>query len=109
MGLAVVWGNSKSATLPTPVSSGLFSCSDVFDFLSLSGEKRPAFLMTAHPVLPRLALAELYLTLATIFSRFDFQLYETGIENIQLGSDGYMPSMKSPYGVGVLVKRVERG
>ena len=65
--------------------------------------------MTAHPVLSRLALAELYLTLAAVFSRFDFQLYETGIENIQLGSDGYMPIMKSAHGVRVLVKRVERG
>ena len=53
-----------------------------------------------------LAYAELYLTIATVFSRFDFQLYDTGIENIQLGSDGYMPIMKSPHGVRVTAKKV---
>ena len=52
------------------------------------------------------AFAELYLTIATIFSRFDFQLYDTGIENIQLGSDGYMPIMKSPGGVRVTAKKI---
>ena len=79
-------------------------------FFSLSlGRETAGFLMIAHPVLSRLALAELYLTLATVFSRFDFQLYETGIENIQLESDGFMPIMKSPHGVRVLVRRVERG
>ena len=53
-----------------------------------------------------LAIAELYLTIATIFSRFDFQLYDTGIENIQLGSDGYMPIMKRSGGVRVTVKKI---
>ncbi|KAL8637095.1 MAG: hypothetical protein Q9228_005597 [Teloschistes exilis] len=51
------------------------------------------------------AYAELYLTVAVLFSRFDIQLYDTPIENIQLGSDGYMPIMKRTGGVRVLVKR----
>ncbi|KAL8696123.1 MAG: hypothetical protein Q9224_002960, partial [Gallowayella concinna] len=54
-----------------------------------------------------LAYAELYLTIATLFSRFNFQLYDTSVENIQLGSDGYMPVMKKPHGVRVTVKKVK--
>ena len=52
------------------------------------------------------AFAELYLTIATVFSRYDFKLYDTGIENIQLGSDGYMPIMKSRGGVRVTAKKI---
>ena len=52
------------------------------------------------------AYAELYLTIATIFSRFDFQLYDTRVENIQLGSDGYMPIMKREGGVRVTATKI---
>lgn len=47
----------------------------------------------------------MYVAIAIIFSRFDFQLYDTPIENVQLGADGYMPIMKREGGVRVLVKR----
>ncbi|KAI9718808.1 MAG: hypothetical protein M1828_006570 [Chrysothrix sp. TS-e1954] len=52
-----------------------------------------------------LAYAEMYLTIAILFSRFDFQLHETSIEDVQLKSDGYMPIMKGSNGVRVLVKK----
>lgn len=52
-----------------------------------------------------LAYVELYLTVAVLFSRFHFRLHETPIENVLLGSDGYMPIMKRSGGVRVVVKK----
>ena len=52
-----------------------------------------------------LAWAELYLTVSTLFSRFDFQLHETTIEDVQLGSDTFVATMKSPNNVRVIAEK----
>lgn len=54
-----------------------------------------------------LAWAELYLTIATIFTRFDFELFETTIEDIELGSDILAPGTKSRNNVRVTVRKTK--
>jgi len=41
-----------------------------------------------------LAYAEMYLALATVFSRFDFELHETDVTDVQLAHDFYLPAPK---------------
>lgn len=41
-----------------------------------------------------LAHSEIFLTIATLFRRFEFQLYETDISDLELKHDLFMPSPK---------------
>lgn len=52
-----------------------------------------------------LALAEFYLAIAALFSRLDFELYETTIEDVEMKRDLFIPSVKKgSKGIRVLVK-----
>lgn len=52
-----------------------------------------------------LATAELYLTLAAVFSRFDFELFETTREDLVMARDYMIPlPKKGSKGLRVLVK-----
>lgn len=51
-----------------------------------------------------LAWAELYLTVASLFIRYDFSLYKTSIDEITVVSDQFVPGMKSQDGIRVTVK-----
>jgi hypothetical protein len=52
-----------------------------------------------------LAYAEIYITLATVFRRFRFELYETDLSDIELAHATQLPYPKrSSKGVRVLVK-----
>jgi hypothetical protein len=54
-----------------------------------------------------LAYAELHLGLATIFRRFEFELYETDVSDVQLAHDFFLPSPKlDSEGVRVKVKSI---
>ena len=52
-----------------------------------------------------LAYAEMYITVATIFRRFDMQLYETTYADIEPAHEYHIPQVrKESKGVQVLVK-----
>lgn len=53
-----------------------------------------------------LAWAELYLTIAILFSRFDFTLYDTTNDDIAFATDQWLAGHKSDKGVRVTVKIV---
>jgi hypothetical protein len=47
----------------------------------------------------------MYLALATVFRRFDFELYETDVSDVKLAHDFYLPAPKlDSKGVRVKVK-----
>lgn len=53
-----------------------------------------------------LAYAELFLTLAGVFRRFDLDLYETTISDVKIARDAFVPAPKvGSRGVRVMVKR----
>ena len=53
----------------------------------------------------RLAKAEIYLTLATVFHRFDMELFETTRADVDPKRDYFVPGLKGKSeGVRVLVK-----
>ena len=52
-----------------------------------------------------LAWAELYVGIAELFSRYDFTLYNTNIEDIETGSDQFLPGLKTENGVRVTVRK----
>ena len=54
-----------------------------------------------------LVWAQLYLTLAAVCSRFDFELYETTHENIEFAGDAFIPKMKRKNGVRVTAKDID--
>ena len=55
-----------------------------------------------------LAHAELYLGLAALFRRFEFELFETDISDVQLAHDFFLPSPKlDSKGVRVKVRKVD--
>ncbi|RDW72940.1 hypothetical protein BP6252_06847 [Coleophoma cylindrospora] len=57
-----------------------------------------------------LAYAELYLALATVFRRFQFELYDTDVSDIELAHDFFLPTPKlDSKGVRVKVKSVASG
>lgn len=52
-----------------------------------------------------LAYAELYLTLAAIFRRFDLELHETTVEDVLFVRDAFVPAAKlGSKGVRAVVK-----
>jgi hypothetical protein len=52
-----------------------------------------------------LAQAELYITLATVFSAFEFELFETGVEDVEMAHAYLVPYPKwESKGVRVRVK-----
>ena len=52
----------------------------------------------------RLAYAELYIALATVFRRFEFELYETSREDVDAKHDFFVPSPRlDSKGMRVLV------
>jgi hypothetical protein len=52
-----------------------------------------------------LAHAEVYLALATVFRRFEFELFETDVSDVELAHDFFLPSPKlDSKGVRVKVK-----
>lgn len=52
-----------------------------------------------------LAYAELFLTLASMFRRFDLELYKTSIEDVMLVRDMFMPAPRiESKGVRIIVK-----
>ncbi|CZR63276.1 related to cytochrome P450 [Phialocephala subalpina] len=54
-----------------------------------------------------LAYAELYLMLSTLFRRYEMQLYETGVDSVELWGDFFLPKAKpGTEGVRVLMKRL---
>ncbi|KAL2045973.1 hypothetical protein ABVK25_011886 [Lepraria finkii] len=53
------------------------------------------------------AWTELYLTVAAICTRFDFELYKTTKDDLLLGGDAFLPKMKSNNGVRVIAKDVD--
>ena len=55
-----------------------------------------------------MAHAELYMGIASIFRRFDLELYDTDVSDVLLAHDFFLPSPKSDSeGIRVLVKSVE--
>jgi hypothetical protein len=44
--------------------------------------------------LQSLAYAEIYLTLATLFRRFTFELYDTDVSDVNLAHDFFLPAPK---------------
>lgn len=44
-----------------------------------------------------LAYAEIYFALATVFSRFEFELVDTGVSDVQLAYDFYLPAPKARF------------
>ncbi|KAI1132772.1 cytochrome P450 [Nemania abortiva] len=50
-----------------------------------------------------LAMAELYLTFAHVFRRFDMELFETGRDTVDMGAEYFVPIPKNMAGVRVLV------
>jgi hypothetical protein len=53
-----------------------------------------------------LANAELYMTLASVFRNFTFELYKTDITDVELAHDFFLPSPRmDSKGVRVLVKK----
>ena len=54
-----------------------------------------------------LAWAELYLTVATVFSRFDFEFSGTGLEDVECRSDQFAVGTTGKNGVKVAVKRAD--
>ena len=59
-----------------------------------------------HLLISSLAWAELYLTIAILFSRFDFSLHETTNDDIAFAADQWLPGHKSHNGVRVTIKIV---
>ena len=56
-------------------------------------------------VLPSLAYAELYLTLSALLRRFDFELFETTIADVEPVCDAFMPMPRiDSKGVRVFVR-----
>ena len=52
-----------------------------------------------------LAYAEMYITLATLFRRYEMVLFETGVEDVQVAHEYHIPQVrKGSRGVRVLVK-----
>ena len=49
----------------------------------------------------------MYVSVAELFSRFDFTLYDTKIEDIEAGSDQFLPGPKTEKGVKVTVKKAQ--
>ena len=53
-----------------------------------------------------LALAELYITFATVFSRFEFELFETDVSDVEMAHAYLVPYTKwDTNGVRVMVKQ----
>lgn len=53
-----------------------------------------------------LAYAELFLTLAGVFRRYDLELFETTIKDVTMARDAFVPAPKvGSKGVRMLVKR----
>ena len=56
-------------------------------------------------LLPSLAHAELYMTLASVFRNFEFELYRTDLSDVELAHDFFLPSPRlDSEGVRVKVK-----
>jgi len=54
-------------------------------------------------------MAELYITIATVFSRFDFDLYETDESDVEMKHAYLVPYMKwESKGVRVTIRSVQR-
>ena len=52
-----------------------------------------------------LAYAELYVSLATVFRRFDFELFETDRSDVDVAREYHIPQVKkSSKGIRVMVK-----
>jgi len=60
-------------------------------------------------IFPSLAYAELFLTMATIFRWYKFELFETDVSDIALKHDMFLPFPKlDSKGVRVLVSKVSK-
>ena len=66
-----------------------------------------SFMLTIVPH-DSLGWAELYLSMASLFTRFDFTLYNTSVEDIETGSDQFVPGPKTENGVRVTAKLAAR-
>ncbi len=51
-----------------------------------------------------LAWAELYLTLAMVVTRFDFEFVGTGQDDVEFHTDQFIMGTKSNYGIRVIAK-----
>jgi hypothetical protein len=53
-----------------------------------------AFVLYHANILPSLAQAEMYIVMATVFSRFEFQLYDTDASDVEMAHAYLLPTPK---------------